>query len=90
MGTTAVRPGRPSDFEVAVTGFRRVRDDAEGDELAGRGGRQCALDRGLEGGEVLQHVIGGQHQHQRVVAGDLQRRVRGQRDGRRGVAAHGL
>jgi hypothetical protein len=76
--------------DVSVARLGRARDDAEGDELAGRRGRDRELDGGLERDEVLQHVVRRQDQHERVFAAAREHRVRGDGDGRRRVATHGL
>ena len=75
---------------IAIAGFGGARHDAEGNQLAGGGGRNRQADRCLECREILQHVIRGQDQHDRVIARELARRMRRQRDGRRGVAPHRL
>jgi hypothetical protein len=82
---------RVGALEVAVAGFGGARDDAERDELAVLGRRHRARDRGLERGQILEHVVRGQHEQQRIVAALLrQHRVRGDRDGRRRIAPGGL
>ena len=44
----------------------------------------------MERGDVADHVIGGQHQQQRIVAASLRCRERGERDRRGGVATDRL
>ena len=81
---TRQRLGR---LDVAVTGLRGGRHDAEGHELIGLGGGHAGVHGGAEPGGIGDHVVGGQHQQQRVLA--MGRGLQGRdRHGRRGVAAH--
>jgi hypothetical protein len=87
MGATPLRPRRfvdsrsPSRESARRCRRRRACRAAAADREP---------DRRLERDEILQHVIRRQHQHERIVARELAHGVRGERDGGRGVAAHGL
>src|SRR5882762_9835589 len=82
-------------LDVAVAGLSSGRDHPEGDELS----RLCGAERGahrlLEGRRVPHQVIGREYQQHRTgrlrARGNaLERRMRGECDGRRGVAPAGL
>ena len=75
--------------DVAVAGFRRLRHDAEGGQLALPHQGHGALDGVAEGGAVFDHVVGRQHQHQRFRIDALEV-VGGGRHRRSGVAADRL
>ena len=76
-------------FDVAIARFRGIGHDAKGHQLAGFSGRDASGDRGAKGGGIPNHVVGGEHQQQRIVApgGGLQG---GHGYGRGGVAADGF
>jgi len=76
-------------LDVAVTGFRTGRRHAEQHHLATLGGHGGQGQGALQGFLVVDHMVGGQHQHQ-LVAAFVDQHHRGQRHGRRGVAAEGL
>lgn len=72
-------------LDVAVAGFRGVRHDTEGDQMAFIGILLGDADGVVEDRLVIDDMVGGEDQHQRVVAvaGGLEGR---QGDGRGGVA----
>ena len=76
-------------FDVAITRFRGIGHDAKGHQLAGFSGRDASGNGGAKGGGIPNHVVGGEHQQQGIVApgGGLQG---GHGHGGCGVAAHGL
>ncbi len=85
LGQTVVGAG----LDVAVTGLGRGGRNAEQHHLATLGGGGGLLQGDLEFGFVLDHVIGGQHQHQVVLA--VSDQLHGSDGhGRRGVATEGL
>ncbi|MNT12552.1 hypothetical protein D3C72_1474830 [compost metagenome] len=73
-------------FDVAVTGFRFGRRHAEQHHFAVFGGNGSQGQSTLQGFLVFQYVVGRQYQHQFVTA-FIDQHHRGQRHGRRGVAA---
>ena len=76
-----------SRLDVAITGFGGGRHDAEGDQPACRGCRQGRLHHGPKAFRTTDHVVGGQHQQQGVLAarGSFQS---GYGHRRCGIAAH--
>src|SRR5471030_3204104 len=74
-------------LDVAIAGFRRRRHDAEGGQRAvgGHHGRVCY--RLVERVDILDHVVGRQHQHHGVGVDGLDE-VGGGGDGGRRVAPH--
>ncbi len=76
---------RLTRLDVAVTGRRPCRRDAEDDDLASLRGGQCARDGGVEAGVIADDVIGGKNQQRGagMAAGD---EGGGGGDGGRGVA----
>ena len=82
--------GRPA-LDVAVAGLGRASARCRrSTSVPCFGRRQRRAHRLLEGRHVADDVVGRQHQQHRVAAfvgGSLERGVRRQRDGRRGVAA---
>ena len=81
---------RRAAAQVAEAGIGPCRLDAEGDDLARRG-EPCAIgDRGLEGLDVVDRVIGRHQQHDGLVAVRGRRKVRRARGGGRGIARLGL
>ncbi|CAM7218459.1 hypothetical protein ESCOMA182M1_22515 [Escherichia coli] len=83
-GVGAVGEGHAA-LDVAVASFRGVRHDTEGDQMAFIGILLGDADGVVEDRLVIDDMVGGEDQHQRVVtvAGGLKGR---QGDGRRGVA----
>ncbi len=74
-------------FQIAVAGFRVRRQDAEGHQLAVLGQRDRGTDAGVERRGVLDQVISGEDQQQRVLR--FAERLQGdQCYRRRGVAAN--
>jgi len=75
--------------DIAVTGFGFVSDDAKGYQSALRGRFSGESYPGMEGSRIADHMVSGQHQHQRiiVVSQGMERR---QRDCRSRVAAMGF
>ena len=89
-GRRRVAIDRRAAFEIAESRLGVRRAQAEGDEHAFAGECRCALDRGAERRDVLDQVVGG-HREEHGIAAVLRRDdTRGERDGRRGVAAEGL
>jgi hypothetical protein len=91
---TPIQPGggageRLAALDIAVAGLGPLRMDAESHETSRPRGDGGALDRGLECGHILDRVVGRHHQHQRLRIG-LDEKQRGDRRGRRGVAADRL
>ncbi len=72
--------------DVTIARLGTGRHHAESDQLALLSGRHRACDRRNEGARIADHMIGRQHQQQRVVASGERR----ERNGRRGVAADGF
>jgi len=76
-------------LDVAEAGFRRFGHDAESHQRAVPRRRNGRAHGGLERRHVADHMVGGQHQQQRVIV--LRRRLQRCRgDRRRGVAANRL
>ena len=74
--------------DVAVAGFRQIRHDAEGHQLAALSVRNGRTHRVAEGLFLLDHVVCRQHQHQRVtVRATAFCRQRRQGDSRCGIAS---
>lgn len=76
-------------LDVAIAGFRGIRNDAEGHEFAGRSLRRADVDRRTKGRSVLDEMIRRHHEEQRVdvVLSAAQRRT-GQ--GGRGIPPDGF
>ena len=92
------KPGNPAGLglrnrvalaDIAVTGFRLAGGDAEGDQIAAlRAGKACGH-RLLEGGQVVDQMVGGKNQENRIIAlGQGLKGGNGHR--RRGIAANRL
>src|SRR5471032_1518789 len=73
--------------DVAVAGFRRRRHDAEGGQCTVGGQHGRVFDGLVKRVDVLDHVVGRQHQHHGVGVDGLDE-VGGGGDGRRRVAPH--
>ncbi len=57
---------RRAMLDIAVTGFRRIRHDAEGDQITGGHRIHALLDGGVKGCDVADQVICRQQQHHRI------------------------
>ena len=76
-------------FDVAVARFRRCGHDAEGHQPAGLRFRAPGVDGGAEVGGITDHMVGGEHQQQRVLTTGCGLEC-GDGHGRSRVAPHGL
>ena len=83
-GVGAVGEGHAA-LDVSIAGFRGVRHDTEGDQMAFIGILLGDADGVVEDRLVIDDMVGSEHQHQRIIslAGGLKGR---QGDGRGGVA----
>ena len=82
-------PQRIAALDIAVAGFRGVRNDTEGDQMVSMRILLSNADGVVEDLLIIDNVVRCQDKHQRVIAilRGLQRR---EGDGRGGVAAHRL
>lgn len=82
-------PQRIAALNIAVTGFRGIRHDAEGHQVAGLRILLRHADGVVENRLIINDMVSRQHQHQRVIAilRGLQCR---ERDSRGGIAAYRL